>query len=319
MKSTVRRAALAGACTAVLALTACGESAVESPAAGADGADAANTLVFAAIPSEESTSLQQSFEPIIALLERETGATIEFQNATDYAAVIEGMRAGQVDIAMFGPFSYVLAKNQDPGISAVAAVIDEAGAEPGYVSYGVTAAGSGISDLAGFAGRTVCFVDPNSTSGYLYPTAGLIEAGVDPESGITPVFAGGHDASALAVASGQCDAGFAFDAIVDTQLIESGQLQPGQLETVWRSETIAGSPIAVASDVDPQVRRTIADTLVQQGNVDQLVAAGFCASAEGCEVGEEGAWGYAAVDDALYNGVRRVCGVTQAESCTSLD
>jgi phosphonate transport system substrate-binding protein len=228
------------------------------------------------------------------------------------------MRAGQIDIALFGPFSYVLAKGQDPGITPVAAVVDAPGDQPGYQSYGITAADSGITDLAGFAGRTVCFVDPNSTSGYLYPSAGLIQAGVDPAAGITPVFAGGHDASALAVASGQCDAGFAYDQIVDRQLIESGQLQPGQLRVVWRSETIAGSPITVASGVDPQRRQLIADAFAQKANVDYLAANGFCAATADCEVGEEAGWGYAPVDDALYNGVRRVCEVTKAESCTSL-
>lgn len=321
MRPSVRRTAVAGACAALLTLTACGESAVES-AAPSDGswaaAAAAENMVFAAVPSEESTSLQQSYASVVAMLERETGTTIEFQNATDYAAVIEGMRAGQIDIAMFGPFSYVLAKGQDPGITPVAAVVDAQGEEPGYRSYGITAADSGITDLAGFAGRTVCFVDPNSTSGYLYPSAGLIEAGVDPAAGVTPVFAGGHDASALAVASGQCDAGFAYDTIVDVQIIESGQLQPGQLRTVWRSETIAGSPVALAGDVDPQRRQVIAEAFAQKANVDYLAANGFCATAADCEVGEEGGWGYVAVDDALYDGVRRVCEVTQAESCTSL-
>lgn len=313
MISTLRRAAVA--CAALLALTACGESAVGSPAGADAGGDA---LVFAAVPSEESTSLQQSYAAVIAMLERETGTKVEFQNATDYAAVIEGMRAGQIDVAMFGPFSYVLAKGQDPGITPIASVVDAPGEEPGYQSYGITAANSDITDLAGYAGRTVCFVDPNSTSGYLYPTAGLIEAGVDPAKGITPVFAGGHDASALAVASGQCDAGFAYDTIVDKQLIDSGQLQPGQLRVVWRSEMIAGSPVAVSSHVDPQRRQVIADAFAQKANVDYLTANGFCATAADCEVGEEGGWGYVAVDDALYNGVRRVCDVTKAESCTSL-
>jgi phosphonate transport system substrate-binding protein len=315
MISTLRRAAVA--CAALLALTACGESAVGSSGGGADpgGGD---TLVFAAVPSEESTSLQQSYAAVLAMLERETGTKIEFQNATDYAAVIEGMRAGQIDIAMFGPFSYVLAKGQDPGITPIAASVDAPGAQPGYQSYGITPAGSTITDLAGFAGHTVCFVDPNSTSGYLYPTAGLIEAGVDPANGIKPVFAGGHDASALAVASGQCDAGFAYDTIVDRQLIDSGQLQPGQLQVVWRSEMIAGSPVAVSSHVDPQRRQVIADAFAQKANVDYLSANGFCAAAADCEVGEEGGWGYVPVDDALYNGVRRVCDVTKAESCTSL-
>ncbi|GAA3080037.1 phosphate/phosphite/phosphonate ABC transporter substrate-binding protein [Pseudonocardia yunnanensis] len=315
MRFTVRRTVAAAAGAALLVLSACGQSAVES--SGAAGGES-GTLVFAAVPSEESTSLQQSYRSVISMLEKETGQKVQFQNATDYAAVIEGMRAGQIDIAGFGPFSYVLAKNQDAGITPVAAQVDNKGDEPGYQSYGITVNDSPITDLAGFAGQTVCFVDPNSTSGYLYPTAGLIEAGVDPATGVTPVFAGGHDASALAVASGQCAAGFAYDSIVDTQLIESGQLKPGQLRTVWKSETIAGSPVAVASDVDPQLRQKIADAFTQKANVDYLTANGFCASADTCEVGEEGGWGYVTVDDAFYNGVRRVCDVTKAESCTSL-
>jgi phosphonate transport system substrate-binding protein len=319
MRSTIRRAAVAVVGAALLALTACGQSAAENPGQAQGGQTGEpGTLVFAAVPSEESTSLQQSYQSVIALLERETGATIKFQNATDYAAVIEGMRAGQIDIAMFGPFSYVLAKNQDPGITPVAAVATTKGAEPGYKSYGITAANSPINDLAGYAGHNVCFVDPNSTSGYLYPTAGLMEAGINTETGIKPIFAGGHDASALAVASGQCDAGFASDTMVDKKLIESGQLQPGQLRTVWKSETIAGSPITIASKITPELRQKIADTFVHEANVDYLAANGFCASTADCKVGEDKGWGFVAVDDSFYDGVRRVCDVTKAKSCTSL-
>ncbi len=317
MSSSLRHSAarLAAAATVVLAVAACGQSA--DTGAGEAGAER-GTLVFAAVPSEQSTTLQQDYAAVIAMLEKETGMKIEFQNATAYAAVIEGMRAGQIDIAQYGPFSYVLAKNQSAGITPIAASVEEKGGEPGYQSYGITAAGSDITDLAGFADRKVCFVDPNSTSGYLYPTAGLIEAGVDPVNGLTPTFAGGHDASALAVASGQCDAGFAYDEIVDVKLIETGQLQNGQLRTVWKSETIAGSPMAVSGDLDPQLRQSIAAALTQKANVDYLAANGFCPSVEDCKVGEEGGWGYVPVDDKFYDGVRKVCEVTKAESCTSL-
>jgi len=316
MRFTPRHPAVALAGAGLMALAACGQGA----ATESDQASSAQpkTLVFAAVPAEESTSLQQSYGTVLELLEKETGATIEFQNATDYAAVIEGMRAGQIDIAFFGPFSYVLAKNQDPGITPVAAVVDDKGAEPGYQSYGIVPADSDIDDLAGFAGKTVCFVDPNSTSGYLYPTAGLIKAGVDPVKGLTPVYAGGHDASALTVARGQCDAGFAYDQMVDSQLIESGQLKKGQLRTVWKSETIAGSPIAVASDVDPELRQTIADTFAEKANVDYLMEHGFCDTADSCGIGEEEGWGYVALDDSLFDGVREVCEATQAKSCSSL-
>ncbi len=317
MRSHHRRptGALAAA-TALLALTACGQSA---DSAAADGGGSGDTLVFAAVPAEDSTSLQQSYEPIIAMLEQETGRTIEFQNATDYAAVIEGMRAGQVDIGQFGPFSYVLAVGQGAAITPVAAAVEAEGEQPGYQSYGIVPAGSPITDLAGFAGRNVCFVDPGSTSGYLYPTAGLLEAGIDPEAGgLTQTFAGGHDASVLAVASGQCEAGFAYDDMVDLELIEKGQLQPGQVTTIWKSETIAGSPVAVSNELPQDLRQTITTAFQEKANVDYLTANGFCESVENCEVGEEAGWGYVPVDDSLYDGVRRVCEVTKAESCTAL-
>ena len=65
-------------------------------------------------------------------------------------------------------------------------------------------------------GKKVCFVDPSSTSGYLFPSYNLLEAGIDPEKDITPVFAGKHDVSVQKVGEGvECDAGFAEDSEVE--------------------------------------------------------------------------------------------------------
>ncbi|TCP53617.1 phosphonate transport system substrate-binding protein [Tamaricihabitans halophyticus] len=297
--------------TAALMLAGCGQSAAN------DSADQESRnpdqLVFAAVPSEESTSLQQSYQSVIDMLEEETGKKITFQHATDYAAIIEGQRTGKVDIAQYGPFSYVLARSSGVGTTPVGAQVEEQGAEPGYQSYAITKPGSGITKLADMRGKKVCFVDPNSTSGYLYPSAGLIEAGLNPEQDIEEVMTGGHDASALAVASGQCEAGFAFDDMVDVTLPGKGQLKKGDLEVIWKSETIAGSPAAIADDLDPALRKTITDAFQEKANVDYLRENGFCD--KDCSVGEEGSWGYTDVDDAFYDGVREVCEITDDEQC----
>lgn len=293
------------ALTALALVTGC------SSAASSGGTD---EIVFAAVPSEESQSLQQSYDPLVKLLERETGRPVRFQNVTNYAAVIEGMRAGQIQLAAFGPFSYVLARQQGVRVSPVGAPIEEPGAQPGYVSYGVAPAGSPVRSLADFRGRTVCFVDPNSTSGYLYPSAGLLENGIDPRTGVRPIFAGGHDASALAVANGQCEAGFAFDTIVDTTLIESGQLQPGRLATLWRSPTIPGAPVAMSDDLPQDVRDRVTNAFATMVNADYLRANGFCQGE--CPIGDDDAVAYVPVDDAFYNGVRDVCAVTRDPACT---
>lgn len=290
---------------AMLLVSACGPSAADR--------SASDELVFAAVPSEESTGLEQDYKPVTDMLAAETGKKIRFQKATDYAAIIEGQRAGKIDIAKYGPFSYVLAKNKGVPATAVAGQVEEQGESPGYTSYGITRPDSGIRDLADFKGKKVCFVDPTSTSGSLYPKAGLLAAGVNPETDIQPVFAGGHDSSALAVAHGDCDAGFAFESMVDRQLIEKGQLQPGQLSTVWRSEVIPGDPAVVSEDLDPGLRSKITTALRDKANSDYLRSNGFCAGE--CKIGDVGGWGFSGVDDAFYNGIRKVCDATRDEQC----
>lgn len=317
MRSNSRRSlgVAAAAAAAVLGLTACGSSAAEDTEAATGGSGDPQTLVLAAVPAEDSASLQQQFQLVADVIEKETGHDVEFQNATDYAAVIEGQRAGKVHIAGYGPFSYITAKDGGVATVAVAAPVDSVDAEPGYQSYAITKPGSGIKSLDDFRGKTVCFVDPSSTSGYLYPSAGLKELGIDPEKDITPVFAGGHDASVLAVDSGQCEAGFAYDNIVDKTLVEKGQIEPGDIEVVWKSETIAASPIAISTDLSPELQAQLAAIFREQLNRPALVAAGVCADEESCVLPEETEYGYVPAEDSLYDGVRKVCEITQAAAC----
>ncbi|WP_236792749.1 phosphate/phosphite/phosphonate ABC transporter substrate-binding protein [Amycolatopsis sp. GM8] len=305
-----RAAALTGA---ALLLTACGQS-----AAGGSGGSTRDPgeLVFAAVPSENSTDLQQDYQGVINLLQKETGKTVRFQQATDYAAVIEAQRSGKVDIAQYGPLSYVVAKTTGVKTTAIAAQLPQKGGTPGYRSYGITKAGSPVTGLAGFKGKKVCFVDPNSTSGYLYPRAGLLDAGVNPDTDITPVMTGGHDASVLGVASGQCDVGFAEDVMVDTLLIQRGQLKPGDVTTVWKSDLIAGSPVALADDLAPALKDKIATVFQQDANSDYFKANNLCTN-DKCTVDDAGDWGYAKVDDAFYDTVRHVCEVTKSKQCTT--
>lgn len=295
------------------------EGATEADGEG-DRADWPDTLVFGAVPAEESTSLEQSYETILTVLEDELGLDIEFTQATDYAGIIEAQIAGNVDLAQYGPFSYAIAVANGAEIEPVGALIDEEGAEPGYVSYGITAGDNeAVDSIEDFAGKTVCFVDPASTSGFLYPSAGLIEAGIDPETDITPTFAGGHDASVISVANGDCEVGFAFDAMVDTQLIEDGTIAEGDVKTVWKSEIIAGSPLAVRTTLPESLVAEIERVILELANEDFLLENGFCGEdAAECKVTDEGAWGYAEVDDAFYDGVRAVCEATKAESCEGI-
>jgi phosphonate transport system substrate-binding protein len=313
-------------------IAACGgddESSSDTPAASAGGdttvapettaadprADWPEKLVLGAVPSEESTALVESYSKLIEVLEEELGLEVEFFQATDYAGIIEAQIAGKVDLAQYGPFSYVIARFNDADIAPIGALVDAPDEKPGYQSYGIVKTGSDITDLEGFRGKKVCFVDPGSTSGYLDPSAGLLDLGIDPEVDVTPVFAGGHDASVISVNNGDCDAGFAFDAMVDSVLIESGDIAEGDITTVWKSEVIAGSPLAMQNGLPESLKAEITRLVLEVANRDQLLADGRCTSADDCGLTDENAWGWVVVEDSFYDGVRAVCEATKSAKC----
>lgn len=314
-----RRAGIAAALCSVTALVAAGCSSSEADATTEQGFP--ETITLAAIPAENSSDLKASYEPVIERLQRETGSTVEFVQASDYAGVVEGLIAGNVDLAFFGPFAYVVAGINGAEMTPLGAVVQDEGTPPGYQSYGITRSdNASVNSLADYAGKKVCFVDPSSTSGFLYPSAGLIEEGVvasgsegDISAGVTPIYAGGHDASALAVKAGDCDAGFAFDTMVDRTMIDNGELAPGELKTVWKSETIAGSLFAANNDLGPDAIAKLEDVFSEGMNSDAFVADGICA--EECRITDEDAWGVVPAQDSDYDGVRHVCDVTGSEKC----
>lgn len=321
--TTFTAVALAG--VAALALSACGGS---SEAADGPSGDTPTTssgfpevLRLGAIPAENSTDLAAGYDPIIAMLEAETGSTVEVSQASDYAGVIEGLIADKVDIAFLGSFAYVIATHNDAAITPLGAAIEAEGAEPGYYSLGITQGDNAeIDDLEDFEGRSVCFVDPGSTSGFLYPSSGLIDAGViesgtekDLAAGVQPVFAGGHDASALAVAAGDCEAGFAMESMVQDTLPTAGDLAEGDLKEVWRSPKISGSLFVGNDALGEENIATLTELITEKANSEYLLSQGFCDGE--CLLTDEDAWGFAPAEDADYDGTREVCTLTKSDKC----
>lgn len=301
-----------------------------------DRADWPDELTYAIVPAENAESISSYVTPDI--LGDELGIEFEVVEAADYAGVIEGMIAERVDVGSFGGFSYVIATGNG-------ADIDLAGIWSGdtpdtygdYRSYLVVPPRSEIRQPADLAGKTVCFVDPGSTSGFLFPSAALLEVGLNPNedsTDITPVFAGGHDASAIAVKNGDCDAGFAYDDMLTKQLIDDGQLagildtaedgvddvnpDSAELEIIWKSTPIASPPLAVGNWLPESLRAAISEVVTTKVNVDWAVENGYCDDIESCELADGYFWGYVAETDAYFDGIRDLCELTGSSKC-SLD
>ena len=130
----------------------------------------------------------------------------------DYVSIAKKLAQNDVQLAVFSAFAYVQAKQDYPNIKLIARHVTQSGES--YQGYIVSKPDSGIRHVADLKGKKFCFVNPNSTSGYLYPRAALRRNNIDPDRDFDTAFFTGNHVSALgALQSGACDAAAIFSGI----------------------------------------------------------------------------------------------------------
>ena len=219
-------------------------------------------LRVALLPDENASTLIQNAAPLKAHLEKAlAGREIELVVTTDYSSMIEAMRFGRIEIAYFGPFSYVLAKSRAPAIEPFAVGIERG--SPTYQSVVVATADGPVKALADIRGRPFGFGDQASTSSHLIPRALLLQrAGLKAPEDYRPVHLGTHDGVARAVQNGQVPAGALSKAILDV-LFERGTVDRAKLTEVTLSDPIPNYPMVLQGNLaDPlkaQIRAAFLD------------------------------------------------------------
>jgi len=250
-------------------------------------------LVMGIIPAEDNSEMLRQYEPIVEHMSQELGVEVEPYTATDYSGIIEAMRSGDVQVAWFGPLSYVLAA-EVAGAEAIAVQQTEEGEDPTYKSLIVTRPDSDIRSIEDLRGKTFSFVDPASTSGNLFPRKAMVDAGLDPDADLAQAtYAGGHDASALAVANGDVDAGAVADTTLES-MVSEGVVEEGDLRVVAESDPIPESPIAVNEDLPEPVKQRIKEVFLNMSPETVGTAT----------LGSEDAIGYVEATDEDYQVVR---------------
>jgi phosphonate transport system substrate-binding protein len=285
------------------------------------------TIRFGVTPADDSAGQEERFGAMVKALEADLGTDVEFiTTGGTYGGLIEALIANRLEIAVMSPFAYVIATGKGAEIEARAAYITEPGGPTTYQSHGLARSDrTDVQSLEDYEGKKVCFVDPSSASGYLIPAAGLLEIGIDPDEDLEEaIFAGAHDNSVLAIADGTCDAGFAVDSEL-AQLEETGDVEPGALHVVWESDPIPGVVLAIQKSLPQEVRDAITRVFLDNDGAD-LYERGFCSpewvEEDGptgepwCPIAGTSTWGFAEVDDSLYDSLREVCRLTEAPACT---
>jgi phosphonate transport system substrate-binding protein len=199
MKKSIRLVALILLSVTALLLTSCG-----TPKLGTQD----NPIVMSFVPSGDTQEIIASGDTLAKMVSDKTGLTITANVGTDFAAVREAMGANKAQIGWLNTFNYVLA-HEKYGINA-ALVTQRFGATT-YKGQIIVRADSGIASLADLKGKVMCWVDPNSTSGYIIPMIMLKANGINPDTDFAKqVDAGSHNNVVIQVYNGDCDAGATF-------------------------------------------------------------------------------------------------------------
>jgi phosphonate transport system substrate-binding protein len=187
--------------------------------------------------------------------------------AADYAGVMQGIAAGQLEVAGFGASGFAGAWLDCKCVEPVV-VPKEADGSTFYYSVIVVRADSGIKTLADLKGHSLAWADPNSTSGYLIPSSTLKTKGIDLADGAyfsKTGFAGGHEQGVVAVLNHQYDAactwtsGQGDEAIGYTRgnlrsMVDKKMLKMSDIRIIWQSGKIPNGPWAMRSDLPPALK-----------------------------------------------------------------
>ena len=215
------------------------------------------------------------YGPFKKLLEEKLGVPVTLYPAADYAGVMQGMAAGQLDAAEFGASGFAGTWLDCKCVEPVV-VPQEKDGSTYYYSVMVTRKDSGITSLEQMKGHSLAWADPNSTSGYLIPSATLKSKGIDLTDGAYFThtgFAGGHEQGVVAVlnkqydgcvtwTSGQGEKSEGYSRGNLRSMVDRGMLKMSDVNIIWQSGKIPNGPWALRTALPADLKKEFTDIML---------------------------------------------------------
>lgn len=260
-------------------------------------------LIIGFVPSEEAARMVKSLTPVTKYLSKKLNTPVTLFKGSDYTTIIEAMRGEKLDIAVFGPFSYVLASKK-VGAQPLVIPADKEGKLATYNSLIIANKKAGLKNLdelvAGEQKFTMSFSDPASTSGHLVPRGHLISLGLKPETHFkNTLFSGSHTATILALASGKVDvAGCSFT--VFNKMIKRGMLDINDVVVLWKSSDLPVDLVTIRKGISNEFKAKIKNAYVQMAYEAPETASYFY------EEWNDSSLIYIPANDSMYSEIHRL-------------
>ena len=224
-------------------------------------------LRIALIPFENPEQLLDNVQPAIRFLEKEMEKKIRYFITLSYSSAVEALNAGKADISFMSPLPYVLA-NAQTGAEAILGEIYNG--KDYYHSKIFVRKDSGIKTLADLKGKTIAYVDPISSSGFMYPhdvfiRAGLAKGGLNKPEGEffrRVYFAGGDEQAIRSVFGGFVNAAGVGEFAINLLRVE----ERGAMAVIGQSQRIPSHVVVVRRDLNRKLRDRFIRAMLKLNN-----------------------------------------------------
>lgn len=186
-----------------------------------------------------------TYRPLADYLAKKLERPVVLRTVDSWEGLAKSLANGETDIALLGPWGFVLANHQ-AGAKAIATILYDG--MPEYFAIIITHPKSGIASIADLKGRNFAFGDKGSTSGYLIPFHHFMTLGIDPETFFGKLIYTKHQAIETQVARGELDAGADYNRNRNA-MIEQGLVRAEDSRIIWTSAPLPNDAVAVSADL----------------------------------------------------------------------
>lgn len=237
------------------------------------------TFTIAYAPNESTTDSTDARSTLAKDLGKVINMEVKEIQASDYTAIIEALRTGKADMAYMGALAVAMGAERAGVTPIVMKAPNGDKAQAVYHSVFVTQKDNNeINSIKDFKGKTIAFVDPDSTSGNLVPTSEIMKAFPDLHLTNEKIhtngeffeavsFSGKHQAGLQAVIKGDVDIVPISDQIMASEF-KNGNADENAVKVVHSSAAIPAEAMVVSKTVNEDLKKTLTKFLVEYNNKD---------------------------------------------------
>lgn len=237
------------------------------------------TFTIAYAPNESTTDSTDARSTLAKDLGKVINMDVKEIQASDYTAIIEALRTGKADMAYMGALAVAMGAERAGVTPIVMKAPNGDKAQAVYHSVFVTQKDNNeINSIKDFKGKTIAFVDPDSTSGNLVPTSEIMKAFPDLHLTNEKIhtngeffeavsFSGKHQAGLQAVIKGDVDIVPISDQIMASEF-KNGNADENAVKVVHSSAAIPAEAMVVSKTVNEDLKKTLTQFLVEYNNKD---------------------------------------------------